>query len=97
MSDFRCSRWKMRALVDAFVRRRRAVVEGFGVVVDDDDGLSSASDAGREPRERGWISGSDAWTAPVWLDFILNSVSVFGGVVGVGNGVRRRERRGWVG
>ena len=84
----------MRALVDAFVRRRRAVVEGFGVVVvDDDDGLSSASDAGREPRERGWISGSDAWTAPMWLDFILNSVSVFGGV----DGVRRRERRGWVG
>jgi hypothetical protein len=59
---------------------------------DDDDGFSSASDAGRESRARGWISGSGTWTAPVWLDFI--SVS---GVVGVGDGVRRRERRGWVG
>lgn len=55
---------------------------------DDDDGFSSASDAGRESRARGWISGSGTWTAPVWLDFIS---------VSVGDGVRRRERRGWVG
>ena len=73
-------------------RQTTTTTTTWAVVDDDDDGFSSASDAGREPRTRGWISGSGTWTAPVWLDFF--SVS---GVVGVGDGVRRRERRGWIG